>query len=96
MTWFANEPSIYLYFRPWADTQDAKGNKGGKLWFKSAEIIANYSMLLDKQFSVTDKSPDFEKSRGMFDTPWDVDTTNLPFGDKPVIGDIELIPIVER
>ena len=96
MTWFANEPSIYLYFRPWADTQDAKGNKGSKVWFEAVEITANYSKLLDKQFSVTDKSPDFEKSRGMFDTPWDVDTTNLPFGDKPVIGDIELIPIVER
>ncbi len=93
MTWFTNETSTYLYFRPWADTQDAKGNKGGKKWYEAAEITANYSKLLDKQFSITDKSPDFEKSRSMYDTPWNVATTDLPFGDKPVIGDIELIPI---
>ena len=93
MTWYSNEQSVYLSFTPSADVQDGKGHEGGNMKFSTCDFTANYYMWLDRQYSSSDQSPDLEKSRSMYDTPWNVATTNLPFGDKPVLGDIELIPI---
>jgi len=93
MTWYANQPSVYLYFQPWADTQDAKGNKGGKLKFQMEEITATYSASLDKQFSITAESPDFEYSRITIPEIWNVKAVDLPFGEHAVLGEVEILPM---
>ena len=92
MTWYSNEASLYLGFSPWIETQDAHGNKGGKMTYKSVGGTFEYSKLLDKQFSITDKSPDFEKARGMMpQTIWNIPDSGLPFGEGAVLGEVEII-----
>ena len=90
MTWYSNEPSFYLYFRPWADTQDAKGNKGGRLWETAVDYTVDYSSMLDNQMSITSGNPDFEKARRMT-APWNVPATELPFGEGAVLGEVEIL-----
>lgn len=92
MTWYSNEASLYLGFSPWIETQDAHGNKGGKMTYKSVGGTFEYSKFLDKQFSITDKSPDFEKARDMMpQTIWNIPDSGLPFGEGAVLGEVEIL-----
>ena len=61
MTWYSNEPSVWLSFQPFAICTDGQGHSSGRKNFKSQYITVEYNKLLDRQYSVTDKSPDYEK-----------------------------------
>lgn len=92
MTWYSNEPSFYLSCFPFADLQDAKGNKGGKKNFSSVGFTVNYSQFLDQQYSMTGGGKvDYEKSRRLTTPAWNIQKTDLPWGNTAVCGDIELI-----
>ena len=60
--------------------------------YKSVGGTFEYSKFLDKQLSITDKSPDFEKSRGLLPrAEWNIPDTGLPFGEEAVLGEVEII-----
>lgn len=61
MTWYSNEPSVWLSFQPFAICTDGQGHSSGRKNFASQYITVEYNKLLDKQYSMTDKSPDYEK-----------------------------------
>lgn len=92
MTWYSNESSMYLGFSPWVETQDAHGNKGGKITYKSVGGTFEYTQFLDKQLSITDKGPDFEKSRDMMPKAiWNIPDSGLPVGEGAVLGEVEIL-----
>ena len=92
MTWYSNEASLYLGFSPWIETQDAHGNKGGKMTYKSVGGTFEYTQFLDKQLSITDKGPDFEKSRDMMPKAiWNIPDSGLPVGEGAVLGEVEIL-----
>ena len=92
MTWYSSETVFRLGFNPWIETQDAYGNKGGKKTYLSPTRQIEYYSFLDKQLSITDKGPDFEKARDMMPKAiWNIPDSGLPIGEGAVLGEVEIL-----
>lgn len=92
MTWYSNEKSLNLYVNPFAVIQDSEGHTSGRKDFlPSTEFKVSYVEWLDKPYSITDKQPDYECSRAQIPESWQVGTVNSTWGEKPYLGDVEVI-----
>lgn len=92
MTWYSSESSLSLYFYPFAYVQDSEGHKSGKKNYETCNYTVQYSKMLDQQYSITGgNNADYEKSRTLIPEVWRMHSTDLPWGEGAVLGDIELI-----
>lgn len=93
MTWYTNDTKVWLSFQPFAICTDAHGKSSGRKNFKSVDMEFEYYNLLDRQYSITDKTPDYEFARTVTRSSADTaaPSQNLPYGDRAVLGDIEFL-----